>query len=179
MLPEIYERADIRGVTPVCSESGCLGISFDLANGQTARIALTTEHAEFLRGCLDDYLRQYGCHSDRSSGMPKSSGLPTEGQDVVPIASSSAACSGFRYEPKRSSSKKACQRPLVPRRIQNVPAVVSWLKATINWFMAKALPDGLWNLHRSRKVSFAANLHRPVIDHGAALVESVPAGEDQ
>lgn len=82
MLSSIFQDAGIRGVTPFCPQRKRMGLSIDAPGGGTDHFAITREHAEFLRICLDDYINspagsQY-CGSDGISIAAKS--VPSGGE---------------------------------------------------------------------------------------------------
>lgn len=54
LLPAICLDADVRNVTPVCPGRKRLGLGLDIPGQPTVRVAITLEHAQFLRDGLDD-----------------------------------------------------------------------------------------------------------------------------
>lgn len=55
-LPAVYLDAEVRNVTPFCHVRARLGLGLDIAGLPTVRVAITLDHACFLRDCLDDYI---------------------------------------------------------------------------------------------------------------------------
>ena len=55
-LPAIYLDAQVRNVTPYCHGRARLGLGLDIAGLPTVRVALTLDHARFLRDYLDDFI---------------------------------------------------------------------------------------------------------------------------
>lgn len=55
-LPAIYLDAQVRNVTPYCHGRARLGLGLDIAGLPTVRVALTLDHAQFLRDYLDEYI---------------------------------------------------------------------------------------------------------------------------
>lgn len=71
LLPAIYLDADMRNVTPVCPGRKRLGLGLDIPGQPTVRVAITLEHAQFLRDSLDDYISaSAGCHR-ASAALPE------------------------------------------------------------------------------------------------------------
>lgn len=155
MLPPIYQHATVRSVSRGCEVTGRVGISVDLPDGTTRRLALDLKDARFLHAGLVDYLAWCGCQACSSSGSPSADGSPHDGHSLAPLATSSAAPAGCAYEPSASSSNVASQRPSLRSRIQKVPARVRWLKATMLCMVRALSMGGWWNFH-SRGVPRAA-----------------------
>lgn len=55
-LPAFYLDAEVRNVTPYCNGRARLGLGLDIAGLPTVRVALTLDHARFLRDCMDDFI---------------------------------------------------------------------------------------------------------------------------
>lgn len=156
-LPEIYLDATLRCVTPVCPVRNAVGLAFECnAGGSPLRLAISRDEAAALHSALGDYLARCACQPSSSCGSPNRDGLPHEGQNVAPMARSSAAASGRWYDPSPSSSNMACQRPSRDSRIQNMPARVRWLNATMLFMVLALSVDGGWNFH-SREVPSATH----------------------
>lgn len=80
-LPSIYLDAAVRNVTPVCPGRKRLGLGIDIPGQETVRVAITLGHAQFLRGCLDDYIKSAaGTHQPTSELISSASiAVPSEG----------------------------------------------------------------------------------------------------
>lgn len=81
LLPAIYLDADVRNITPVCTGRKRLGMGLDIPGQPTVRVAITLEHAQFLRDYLNDYISaSAGCQRPMSGLMSNaSSTVPSEG----------------------------------------------------------------------------------------------------
>lgn len=73
LLPAIYLDADVRNVTPVCPGRKRIGLGLDLPGHPTVRVAITLEHAEFLRDSLNDFI-------STSAGCQRASAVLPEGE---------------------------------------------------------------------------------------------------
>lgn len=84
MLPPIYRDAQVRNVTPVCTERGRLGVGIRLDSGEVVRVALNPECVEFLMMAVNDYMRSpAGSQSPMSREIPISpKSVPSEGVKV-------------------------------------------------------------------------------------------------
>lgn len=73
LLPVIYLDADVRNVTPVCPGRKRLGLGLDIPGQPTVRVAITLEHARFLRDSLNGYISDSaGCQRPMAELMPSS-----------------------------------------------------------------------------------------------------------
>ena len=81
-LPAIYLDAAVRNVTPVCPGRERLGLGLDIPGQETVRVAITLDHAQFLRAYLDDYINSSaGTHQPMSGLISKSaSDAPSDGE---------------------------------------------------------------------------------------------------
>ena len=81
-LPAIYLDAEVRNVTPYCNGRARLGLGLDIAGLPTVRVALTLDHARFLRDCLSDYISASAGSHQPMSGLISSSAssVPSEGE---------------------------------------------------------------------------------------------------
>ncbi len=133
-LPEAYADAGVRCVLPYDPRRQRFGVGLVQPDG-VKRFAVDVEGARFvcraLGHALDAYDAKWGVQSESSSDSAKSSGLPHEGQDVVPLTKSSSALSGESYSPSDSSRHIGDQPPDGVCRSQNFPSVLGWLYATI------------------------------------------------
>ena len=76
MLPDSYLDADIRCVQPFCPTRQRCGVAVDVFGQPPIRLALTLGGAEFLRACLDDYIKSLaGTHR---TGQERPAHQPTE-----------------------------------------------------------------------------------------------------
>ena len=92
-LPNIYRDAVLRNFTPVDHARMCMGLGFELSDGQTLRVALSVSDIEALLLGAKDYVSLF--HSTRSNDMPSVEvSLTPEAENVWPPARSSAAASG-------------------------------------------------------------------------------------
>ena len=87
MLPISYEHATVRTVTPVCEDSGRIGVAFNMCaanGGQVVRLALDAANADVLCRLLADYVDARGStQSAGSSLMPSDPrSVPSEGVNV-------------------------------------------------------------------------------------------------
>ncbi|MFG0593593.1 hypothetical protein ACF8OH_03670 [Delftia sp. WSY_9] len=73
LLPAIYLDADVRNVTPVCPGRKRLGLGLDIPGQPTVRVAITLEHAQFLRDSLNDYI-------SAAAGGQRASAVLAEGE---------------------------------------------------------------------------------------------------
>lgn len=82
LLPPIYLDADVRNITPVCPGRARLGLGFDIAGQNTVRMAITMDHAQFLRDYLNDYINaSAGTQKPMSELILSSSkAVPSEGE---------------------------------------------------------------------------------------------------
>lgn len=123
-LPPIYQDAGVRTITPRCPLRERVGLAFDMPDGAVLRLAVPEQDARLLHAYLARYLALCGCQSLKSSEMSSSDGSPQDGQNVPPVASSSAAVAALEYGPSASSSNMACHIPSGCSRTQKVPARV-------------------------------------------------------
>ena len=135
VLPECYADAGVLCVVPPGRHRERLGVGFNTAAG-VARFAISRDDAVFLRNALDGYLAKWGDQSPKSSDKPSDSGLPQDGQSLVPLARSSSACCAVRYTPSDSSCQMGCQCPEASSRIQNAPTLLGWLYAMTRLMVA-------------------------------------------
>lgn len=85
-----YTTAEWRSTMPFNRQSSRIGIGFDLADGSIVRLSLAKSCARHVAESVLGYLSED--QSERSSGIPSEAGLtPQEGQNVTPLATSSAA----------------------------------------------------------------------------------------
>lgn len=107
---DVIIRPTLRSVHPVADDS-TVAIAFDHPGRPPIRLVLDAETAGRLVETLGTYLGAWRLgmklHWDRSSGMPNPDGSPNDGQNVAPLASSSAADCGLGYEPRPSPSNIA------------------------------------------------------------------------
>ena len=122
-----YQPVQWCGTTPASDGWICFSFTRD---AEVLRIRLPVESAHGLVDTAAAYLGRCGVQSPRSSGMPSPLGSPKLGQNVYPLASSSAAGCGLAYEPRESPSNTMCQRMSCCIAIQKVPCRVLWLYAT-------------------------------------------------
>jgi len=71
LLPAIYLDAGVRNVTPVCPGRKRLGLGLDIPGQSTVRVAITLEHAQFLRDSLDDYISASAGCQRASAALPE------------------------------------------------------------------------------------------------------------
>ncbi len=71
LLPAIYLDADVRNVTPVCPGRKRLGLGLDIPGQPTVRVAITLEHAQFLRDSLNDYISASAGCQRASAALPE------------------------------------------------------------------------------------------------------------
>lgn len=83
-IPPSYQDSAIRCVLPVCPASGRIALAFDIADGQTVRLALSQEQASWLVHCVSGYLNEAaGAQSAGSALMPSSpKSVPSGGSKV-------------------------------------------------------------------------------------------------
>lgn len=81
-LPPIYLDAAVRNVTPVCPGRLRLGLGLDIEGLPTVRVAITLDHAQFLRDYLSDYISASAGSHQPMSGLISSSArlVPSEGE---------------------------------------------------------------------------------------------------
>ncbi len=81
-LPAVYLDAEVRNVTPFCDGRARLGLGLDIAGLPTVRVAITLDHAQFLRDYLSDYISVLAGSHQPMSGLISSSAssVPSEGE---------------------------------------------------------------------------------------------------
>lgn len=81
-LPPIYLDADVRNVTPFCPSRARYGLGLDIPNQPTVRVAITLDHARFLRDALSNYISASAGSHQPMSGLISSSAssVPSEGE---------------------------------------------------------------------------------------------------
>ena len=81
-LPAIYLDAQVRNVTPYCNGRARLGLGLDILGQPTVRVAITLDHAQFLRDSLDGYIKSAAGTHQPMSGLISSSAssVPSEGE---------------------------------------------------------------------------------------------------
>ena len=67
-IPNSYRPAEWRNTTPPDSNTGRIGVGFDMSDGTVIRLAISQESAKHLAETLNDHL--LSSHSEISSGMP-------------------------------------------------------------------------------------------------------------
>lgn len=84
MLPSSYLPATSRNVTPICPNTGRIGVGFTLEDGTVLRLSLDVASATFLREGLSTYISNEAGNQSAGSELkprePKS--VPSEGVNV-------------------------------------------------------------------------------------------------
>lgn len=81
-LPAIYLDAAVRNITPVCPGRERLGLGLDIPGQATVRVAITMDHAQFLRDYLTNYINDAAGTQKPISRLisSESKSVPSEGE---------------------------------------------------------------------------------------------------
>lgn len=69
MLPPIYIDATARAVLPKCPVRDRVGLALDIEGGETARVALTVQCAQFILQGLQDYISSEAGNQSATSSL--------------------------------------------------------------------------------------------------------------